>query len=406
MRGGPRIGFLWTTDPDEPTAISGEPFFMRRELGRLGEVVDFTTLPARRRSPLRAALRSFLPPSLRAALRGLQRSPAAGSPAPAEDAFEAASRLSRHVQEQVERAPVDVLFACCVSTLLYGLEVDAPIVYASDTTARLIHGSYRAYRELPAEQREAREAIERVGLHRAAQLALATDLARRSAIDDFGVAPGRVHTVPLGANVVPTRPLRAPAPLAAPSRRRLRLLLVAHDPQRKRTDLAVEAVALLRARGWDARLDLIGATTELARSAPFVRCLGRLDLGSAIDRALHRRALAACHLLILPSEAEAFGIAPCEAAHFGRPSVVSDAGGLPEVVVDGVTGAVVPVDGGAGAEDYADAALRLAGDPLRWGRACEASLRRAHEVLSWERWGEGVSRLLLRAAADGGRAAA
>jgi len=93
--------------------------------------------------------------------------------------------------------------------------------------------------------------------------------------------------------------------------------------------------------------------------------------------------------MLLPSLAEAFGIAPGEAGHFGRPSVVSDVGGLPTVVQHDKTGVVLPVD--APASKYANAIREYSIDPKRYIAMSHAALERATTVLSWPAWGKRLS---------------
>ena len=119
---------------------------------------------------------------------------------------------------------------------------------------------------------------------------------------------------------------------------------------------------------------------------------GSLKLSERGDRRRHEDILASSHLMMLPSIGEAYGIAPCEAAHYGRPSIVSAAGGLPTVVKHEQTGLVMPLS--ATAADYADAIDRLMRDPLRYLAMCQAALRRAHDVLSWDRWADQMARVI------------
>jgi glycosyltransferase involved in cell wall biosynthesis len=80
--------------------------------------------------------------------------------------------------------------------------------------------------------------------------------------------------------------------------------------------------------------------------------------------------------MLLPSDAESFGLAALEAMACGVPVVGTAAGGLPEVVADGVEGFLRPV---GDVDGMADAALQLLEDPSRWQRFSAAARRRAEQ---------------------------
>jgi glycosyltransferase involved in cell wall biosynthesis len=52
--------------------------------------------------------------------------------------------------------------------------------------------------------------------------------------------------------------------------------------------------------------------------------------------------MTAADLVLLPSIAEAFGLAAAEALYLGVPVVGTRVGGIPEIVTDGVDGVLVP----------------------------------------------------------------
>ncbi|MEX1245114.1 MAG: N-acetyl-alpha-D-glucosaminyl L-malate synthase BshA [Thermoanaerobaculia bacterium] len=87
--------------------------------------------------------------------------------------------------------------------------------------------------------------------------------------------------------------------------------------------------------------------------------------------------LPAASLLLLPSDAESFGLAGLEAMACGVPVIGTAAGGLPEVVEDGRSGFLRPV---GDVEGMAAAALRLLEDPELWQEFSAQARRRAeHE---------------------------
>ena len=126
-----------------------------------------------------------------------------------------------------------------------------------------------------------------------------------------------------------------------------------------------------------ARLLLIGdgpdrsLADRLAREGGFEDSTTFLGNVAAIETILP----AAC-LMLLPSDAESFGLAALEAMACGVPVIGTAAGGLPEVVTDGVNGFLRPVADVAG---MAQAALRLLRDDALWKSFSQESRRKAEQ---------------------------
>lgn len=312
--------------------------------------------------------------------------------------LDSAHARSSRLQRDIDAHPTDVLFGCCISTLLVGLNTSTPIAYFSDATARIINETYPSAARRGRGYREACDAIERAVMGKVAAAIFASRAALRSAIEDYGLDSGRGHLVEMGAHVTPGPNDRiGPLPIHS---RRVRLCIVASDPIRKQLRLAVRTTELLCDMGWNAELAHIGAPARAVSRSSATNSLGRLHLSDPHDRARHAATLADSHLMLLPSLGEAFGIAPCEAAHFARPSIVSDAGGLPTVVEHGVTGLVLPV--AACPLDYARAIDALLNDEPRYRAMSLAAHARAQGVLNWSRWADRTTRIIENVAAGRG----
>ncbi|MBL9148477.1 MAG: glycosyltransferase family 4 protein [Phycisphaerae bacterium] len=390
-----RIAMIHTGDPNDRLHVSGLPFAASAALARAGcDVVPIRASPpttpktfVRRR--LLAIAGHVLPSRVRelpAHVRGLR----VGSVL--QQAHAAAARVDRALAAIEAERPVDAIVGMCISVPLAYLATERPIIYASDATARIVLRTYPRYRRRPSQYHAECEECETRALRRASFVALAAEAATRSAVEDYGVEPERVSLVPLGCHVVPEPGERID--VEPPTRARTRLLLVASDAERKRVSLAVRAVELLRARGIGAELWHVGAPHS-SLSSRAVRSFGPLRLDREADRAVHRDALRATHISVLPSVGEAFGIAPAESAHFGRPAIVSDAGGLPTVVRDGETGIVLPTS--AGPAEWARAVESLVADPARYVRLATEARRRAQLEFTWDRWAERMLDLVHRA---------
>jgi glycosyltransferase involved in cell wall biosynthesis len=405
---------IFTVDPLDQGAISGMPYAAARALERRGLTViplesgnGLSTGPssaptsggiAGAKRKLKALLKRRLPQRM---LEWPSRWRSRGDGLVLREAKLAAERVQARIAMVRRERELDAIVGMCVSVPLAFLETDLPIVYASDATARIVLTTYPRYARRSQAYRDECEECERRALHRASIVGLASEVAVRSAIEDYGIEPQRVGLLPLGSHVVPDA--ESLPQIVPPTRDDLKLLLVASDPERKRLGFSVDIVRELRRRGVKAELVHIGAPHRHLR-APCVRTLGALRLSHAADRLRHLAAIRESHLSLLPSIGEAFGIAPAESALAGRPAIVSDAGGLPTVVRDGQTGIVLSVCEPVSA--WADAMERLIDDPDRYRCMAIAARERAWREFTWDAWAETVEGMARWAMAERRAAAA
>ena len=189
---------------------------------------------------------------------------------------------------------------------------------------------------------------------------------------------GRV--VQLGGAGVDIAAFTARPPLPRPP---LKLALVARMIRSKGVDLAVAAVAALRAEGLDVTLTLVGAGDPLNpraytvdELAAFAATPGVTVLGARRDIAA---ILAGHHAFILPSRGgEGLPKALLEAAAGGLPAVVTDVPGCREFVLEGVTGTIARADD---VGSLAEAIRRLhAADVDAMGRAVRGRVSDGYSI--------------------------
>jgi N-acetyl-alpha-D-glucosaminyl L-malate synthase BshA len=130
-----------------------------------------------------------------------------------------------------------------------------------------------------------------------------------------------------------------------------RLLLVGDGPDRSLAE------RLAREGGFDDRTTFLGNVAAIETILPATR------------------------LMLLPSDAESFGLAALEAMACGVPVVGTAAGGLPEVVADGRHGFLRPV---GDVDGMARGALQLLEDPALWSRFSADCRKRAVEEFPTE----------------------
>jgi len=154
-----------------------------------------------------------------------------------------------------------------------------------------------------------------------------------------GVQRENIRVIHSGIDPAPFRNGRGLRPHGVPPA----IGTVAVLEERKGHRFLLEAVALLRQRGWQIQVHFAG---EGSRKNELKALTAKLGLGEEIVfcgfTADIPSFLATIDVFVLPSLYEGLGVAAIEAMAAGKPVIATQVGGLPELVEDGVTGFLVP----------------------------------------------------------------
>ena len=244
----------------------------------------------------------------------------------------------------------------------------------------------RAAQWLPLAARLRYRATVRASVRRAAHIVVDSEYTRQDLLARYRPDPGRVSVAPLAIDPAFATLLRE-----TPERRadRPTVLVVGNVLPRKNLPVVARAVRLLKDRGEDVTLRVVGTVHPTGRGdAEQARLLlgDDLTITGYVPVAQLAAELRGAHALAFPSLFEGFGLPALEAMAAGLPVVVSDRTSLPEVV--GGAGLVVPAEQ---PEAWADALRRALGPESARLRA----LGTAHEAaLDWAVPAATVSRLL------------
>jgi len=123
-----------------------------------------------------------------------------------------------------------------------------------------------------------------------------------------------------------------------------RFVFVGGDIVRKGLDTLLQAVTQFPA-GFDWSLVVVGSTqAEVMATFPHLPALRdeRIKFAGTLEKEQLRRVLWNSDVFVLPSRAEAFGVALLEALAAGLPVVAAAVGGIPEIVRDPAAGILFP----------------------------------------------------------------
>lgn len=245
---------------------------------------------------------------------------------------------------------------------------------------------------LTARELDAVRAREARVYERASLIFTMSERARRSFIDDFGIAADRLVTVHCGPNnELPPPDARGSDGRQGPPT----VLFVGRDFARKGGPLLLESFERVRRSIPTARLCVVGGRPERRAEIPGVEFLGFLSRDGAAGREAMDLAYRSASVFCVPTRFEPFGTSFIEAMTYGLPCVGPAIWAVPEIIDDGRTGYLVPPeDVGA----LSDALVRVLSDPARAVTMGEAARLRVEEHFTWgavaRRMSDGLRRVV------------
>lgn len=367
-----RIGLLTPWDIDDERSWSGMILRMRDELAQVADVVPMSTAGVRTSVVDRAIARVLGRTSGKSYLWDF--------------GLATAKRRGDAAREQIREADVDVVLAVVASTDVAFLRPGAvPVVQVVDTTFSAVRDFYPQFTSLhPLSSWQARIITTRA--ERATTRFLASTQWAVDALIEDGVPAADCVVAPPGPATVPPHDWRRPIRRDGDE---LRVLLVASDWQRKGGDVALEAVELLRQRGTDATLTVVGDAPPLPGWATPLGRLARSQLSEQYGTA---------DVLIELASANAAGVTLTDAAAHGLPAVATNVGGVATIVAHGISG--VLIEPGDGLVQRVADALVLLVDPDRRAAMSTASEEHYAQHLHWQHWTHSAMRACESALAD------
>ena len=270
------------------------------------------------------------------------------------------------------------------------LQTDIPILLPMDLTFRLQRTTNPEFSRLLGVCASQGEMIEQVAFQKASKLLFSSPWAARSAIEDYGIDPQKVHAIFWGTNLdhIPPREQVLAKRLSG----QCRLLFMSVGWQRKGGDIAYETLLKLHEMGIQAKLTVCGTTPPPGIAHEHMTVIPYLDKNDEQQAGEIEKLYAMSDFLILPTRADCVPFVLGEAYAFGVPVIIADTGGIADVVRNGENGYVLPYE--ARGEAYARVIAELYRDEQRYRQLVQSSRATFETYLNWDVWGMTVKNIL------------
>lgn len=299
--------------------------------------------------------------------------------------------MARQVQRHLRNKSFDKIFAPGSHVMSF-LDIDVPKVMCVDATFASMVGQYQDFSDCAPEFLRQGHAQEARALRNCAAVIFPSEWAARSAVEDYGVDPAKIHVVPFGANLEVPSISAVEQDIEARDFDRLRILFIGRDWQRKGGDIVLQAAAIAERRGVPIELNIVGPSHAPATLPPYATFHGLLVKNNPDHHLTLNELMRRAHILFVPSRAENFGMTFCEGAAFGLPSLTTAVGGIPTIVRPGISGWCLSAE--AGPADYAAILEEASADPMRY-RALARSARQFYDAnLTWDAFGTRLRQIL------------
>lgn len=373
-----KIAYCTFTDPYNKRAWSGIHYFIMNALSNIGDLSVMGPLRNKWVLPLKIfnkIIRMFFKRKI--------------SP---NHTTVVSKEYAKQLSKKIKNKKFDYIFCPAGSVIIAHLKTDIPIVYLSDATFFSLTSYYPGFSDLIETARKMGEQIEKYAIEKSKYIIFTSDWAAKDAKKHYGCSGNKISIIPFGSNMgdVPLLENIMARRSAAP--KKLKLLWVGVDWERKRGQVAYDVMVEMNRRNVDTELIVCGCTPLINNPHVGLKCKGFLDKNTIEESKVLRDLYLEATFFILPTKSECAGIVFCEAAAFALPAIATDTGGVAFYVEDKKTGYLF--DENADYAAYADVIERLWWDKNEYKSLCCQARKKYEDKLNWLVWEQEVSKLL------------
>jgi glycosyltransferase involved in cell wall biosynthesis len=274
------------------------------------------------------------------------------------------------------------------------LDVKTPIFFYTDATFDEMIDYYPSYVNLCQETLNKGFEAEKKALENARISFYASDWAAQSAIKHYNISPDKVKVIPFGANIFEElSETKIQENISTRSTAECHLLFIGVDFIRKGGNLAFEVAQKLNQNGIKTTLHVVGIV-DLPNefNTYFVKNYGYVNKNQTEGKVIFNKLFSESHFLIVPSEAEAYGLVYCEANAHGIPAIGTNTGGIPTIIKNDINGWIF------NKENFVDNAYNqiksLIQSPELYNQMAKKSFDEYRNRLNWSVSGKNIIKLI------------
>lgn len=287
-------------------------------------------------------------------------------------------QLGNKITKILRHKTFDLIFVPTYLNDFALVKTSIPIIYLNDATIAQLLNYYPYYSGFGWLSKKETMLIEKKILQKATVNIFSSAWAANYAVNNYGINRDKVKIIKFGAN------LNTPAQwkFNKDLKNEITFLFLAVDWTRKRGDLAYQTLKILREKGYNVKMQIIGCNPDI--SEEWVNIIPFLNKNNLEELQKIQNYLINSHFLFVPTQADCTPIAFCEAAGYGLPVISTNTGGVSAHVETEKTGILLSEN--AKAEDYANALKPLLENRSIIEKMSISSRQKYEKELNWDVW--------------------
>ncbi len=294
---------------------------------------------------------------------------------------------AEEITRQLEGKKYDLIF--CPGTIpVTTLKTDVPIVIWTDSCQPGLLDFYDSKDKLSEESFRHGVEIEKLVLDNCALTVFSSEWAASIAINYHKINTSKVKVIPFGANIDKHYSRDEISNLISQRNKDVcKLLFVGVDWVRKGGEIALKTAEALNEKGLNTELSIVGCEPIVKKPLPdFVKPLGFISKSTEEGRQKLNTLFEESHFLIVPSQAEAYGLVFCEANAFGVPAIATNVGGITTIIRNDINGRTFSPNGAI--TEYSDYIFNLMVNYSEYKNLAHSSYNEFRNRLNWDTAGK------------------
>lgn len=294
---------------------------------------------------------------------------------------------AEEITRQLEGKKYDLIF--CPGTIpVANLKTNTPIVIWTDSCQPGLLDFYDSKDKLSEESFRHGVEIEKLVLDNCALTVFSSEWAASIAINYHKVSSSKVKVIPFGANIDKQYSRDEISNLISQRNKDVcKLLFVGVDWIRKGGEIALKTAEALNEKGLNTELSIVGCEPIVKNPLPdFVKPLGFISKSTEEGRQKLNKLFEESHFLIVPSQAEAYGLVFCEANAFGVPAIATNVGGITTIIRNDINGRTFSPNGAI--TEYSDYIFNLMVNYSEYKNLALSSYNEFRNRLNWDTAGK------------------